>query len=82
MAKIVRAMRGFSANGIDAEEGDDVTGKFDGQVLNVLRMMGRVRDEDVADEEITEVTTNREVKGTKADAKAPAAPALPPLPGV
>jgi hypothetical protein len=81
MAKIVRAVRGFSANGLDVEEGEDVTGKFDGQVLNVLRMMGRVRDEDAADEEI-KGTSNREVKGTKADTKAPAAPALPSLPGV
>jgi hypothetical protein len=90
MAKILRAARGFSANGIDVIEGEDVTGKFDGQVLTVLKFMGRVVEDEVSDEEI-KGTMNREVKGTKSDTKAPAlpstapdtkAPALPPLPGV
>ena len=58
-------------------EGEDVTGKFDGQVLTVLKFMGRVDEVEVPDEAIMDDMSNREVKGTKASAKAPALPSLP-----
>lgn len=79
MARFI-AMRGFSANGIDCDEGEDVTDKFDAQTARVLTAMGRLAERDMPDLPPIE-GTNRAVKGTKADAKAPAVdlpPGLPP----
>lgn len=77
------ARRGFSANGKDVVEGQDVTDMFDGQTLTVLRgMNGRIEEVEVDENEGVKEAKNRAVTGTKADAGAPALPGgLPGLPG-
>lgn len=82
------AVRGFSANGHDVEEGEDVTERFDSQTRLVLRSMKRIEERDEADtEEVIKKGRNRAVAGTDSDAKGPGvpplpgAPVVPPLPG-